>query len=346
MIGQLQRMGLLMGLTSGLLRGETVTVARRGRIVANIPTVNFGLRYEDLVNRARAVLPRSVKRITGKAVEVVTSDSIQTVRLADGTSLECRVIIMATGQGHALARQVGIERRMLREGHSLTFGFGIEPGHGRAFHHNFIVYQRESVRSRIDYLAAFALNGTTRVNLFTYRDYKEPWTRAFVSDPTAALHAALPQLARVLGSYRVAGPVDARPIDLYAAQDYRKDGVVLIGDVFQASCPATGMGVVRLLTDVERLMNVHLPKWLRTPGMSAAKLSSFYDDPVKRACDAKALHDSEYRRSLSTDPSLAWALHRARLAVQERARVWLHRAPGQSTPRVEAAHAAGSFAPG
>jgi 2-polyprenyl-6-methoxyphenol hydroxylase-like FAD-dependent oxidoreductase len=291
-------------------------------------------------------LPPSVRRITGKAAEIVTSDGIQTVRLSDGTSLKCRVVVMATGQSHAVARQAGIERQVLRAGHSLTFGFDIGSEGGGAFPHPFVVYQRESIRDRIDYLTAFTLGATTRVNLFTYRDYKESWTRDFIADPTSGLKAVLPQLQTVIGPYRAMGQVSARPIDLYVAKDYRKDGVVLIGDVFQASCPATGMGMVRLLTDIERLTNVHLPKWLQTPGMGAAKISSFYDDPVKRACDAKALHDSEYRRSLSTDQSFGWALHRARVAMQECVRVWLRRAPGPSIPRVKSPHAAGSLAAG
>jgi 2-polyprenyl-6-methoxyphenol hydroxylase-like FAD-dependent oxidoreductase len=291
-------------------------------------------------------LPPSVRRITGKAAEIVTSDDIQTVRLADGTCLMGRVVVMATGQGQVLLRQAGIGRRVLRRAHSLTFGFNIEPEDGGAFRHDFLVYQRESVRDRIDYLTAFTLGAATRVNLFTYRDYKEPWTRTFIADPTAGLDAVLPHLRKVIGPYRVAGSVKARSIDLYVAQDYRKPGVALIGDVFQASCPATGMGVVRLLTDIERLMTVHLPKWLQTPGMGAAKIASFYDDPVKRALDAKALHDSEYRRSLSTNQSFRWALHRTRLLIQERARLWLRRAPGRGTPRVGGPHAAGSFAPG
>ena len=38
--------------------------------------------------------------------------------------------------------------------------------------------------------------------------------------------------------------------------------------------------------DVERLCNLYIPDWLSTDGMDPDKIAGFYDDPVKRACDA------------------------------------------------------------
>jgi 2-polyprenyl-6-methoxyphenol hydroxylase-like FAD-dependent oxidoreductase len=130
------------------------------------------------------------------------------------------------------------------------------------------------------------------------------------------------------------GPVEARPIDLYVSDNVNVDGVVVIGDAYQASCPATGMGMVRLLTDIEQLCRFHLPRWLETPGMGAEKIAAFYRDPVKQACDAKALHDSEYRRSVSTELSLGWTVHRARVRAMERILAWRNRLPTASHPRV------------
>ena len=321
-IGQLHRLGFLGDLTLGLYRGESVTVARSGRVVSSAGTINYGLRYDDLVNRARALLPRTVQTVVGRVVQVEASDTIQRVRLSDGGIVSGRLVVLATGQGQAVGKSLGINRRLIRHGHSLTFGFDIEPVGRGAFEHSFLVYQREQPRDRIDYLAAFTMGDTTRVNLFTYRDYKEPWTRAFVADPAAGLGATLPGLATVIGDYRPVGPVVARPIDLYASEGYRRDGVVMIGDAFQAACPATGMGMVRLLTDIEQLTTLHIPRWLRTAGMAAAKIGTFYDDPVKRACDHKALHDSEYRRAVSTEMTLAWRLHRVRVHSVERLSGW------------------------
>jgi hypothetical protein len=116
-----------------------------------------------------------------------------------------------------------------------------------------------------------------------------------------------------------------RPVDLYTCENHRRPGVVLIGDAFQTACPAAGLGMARLLTDVEQLCNVHVPDWLATPGMGAEKIATFYDDPVKRAFDAKALHDSEYRRAVCTEMTPSWRLHRTRVRAQETIWGWRRR---------------------
>lgn len=346
MIDVLARLGLLEGLTDGLYKGETVSLARFGRVIGTTPTLNYGLRYESLVKRARMALPPSVRVITGRVTKIDTSDSLQHVSLADNRTLTARLIILATGQGYGLCKQIGLRRRTLREAHSLTFGFDLEPVDTATFPHSFLVYQREQIHDRIDYLAAFTLGSRTRVNLFTYRDYREPWTKAFIADPDAGLRQVLPGLERVLGRYRTVGTVEARPVDLYVSEDYIRDGVVVVGDAFQASCPATGMGMFRLLVDIEQLTRVHVPRWLETPGTGSAKIAEFYRDPVKLACDAKALHDSEYRRGVSTEIGMRWNIHRARVHAMERITAWRHRLPAAQHPRIAEQHGAASLAAG
>jgi 2-polyprenyl-6-methoxyphenol hydroxylase-like FAD-dependent oxidoreductase len=313
MVDQLRRLELLDHLTVGLSCGETVAVARLGRILRCTGTINYGLRYEKLVNRARTSLPPNARMVIGRVAGIKASNTFQQVHMADGRTITGRLLVIATGQGFALCKQLGITRTIIRESHSLTFGFNIEPAGPVPFEHSFLVYQSEKIQDRVDYLAAFTMNRTTRVNLFTYRSYHDPWTRAFINDPGPGLAQLLPGFGRVMGPYRAVGPAVARPIDLYTSHGHQQDGVVLIGDAFQMSCPATGMGMVRLLTDVEQLCKVYIPAWLACPGMSAAKITAYYRDPVKRACDAKALHDSEYRRSVSTETGLGWRVHRTRV---------------------------------
>lgn len=337
MIEQLRRLGFLTDLTADVQRGETVTIGRNGHIVTRAATTNYGLRYESLVNRARATLPGQVRRVTGKVTYVSSSAAVQTVRMADGQVFAARLLVLATGQNFGLVKQLGIRRRIIRENHSLTFGFYIEPDGGNVFDESFFIYQREQVRDRMDYFAAFTMGRSMRVNLFTYRDYKESWTKSFLADPDAGLRSVMPRLGAVLGPYRASGPVVARPVDLYVSEDCRRDGVVLIGDAFQVACPATGMGMVKVLTDIERLVTVYVPQWLATPGMGAEKIAAFYDDPVKRACDAKALHDAEYRRAVSTETGLRWMLHRTRLGAMQRIMSWMNRADAAKVnPRLNA----------
>ena len=109
-----------------------------------------------------------------------------------------------------------------------------------------------------------------------------------------------------MGDFTVTGFVQIRPVDLYVTKGYRQNGVVLVGDAFSSSCPAAGTGARKVLVDVERLCNVHIPRWLASPGMGEAKISAFYDDPIKRACDALSEKKAFRLRSYSIDTAPHW----------------------------------------
>lgn len=55
--------------------------------------------------------------------------------------------------------------------------------------------------------------------------------------------------------------------------NYQQPGVVLIGDAFATSRPATGTGISKAFGDVDLLVNRHFPNWLATPGMAAEKIA-------------------------------------------------------------------------
>ena len=66
----------------------------------------------------------------------------------------------------------------------------------------------------------------------------------------------------------------------------------------------------KVLVDVERLCNAHIPQWLVTPGMGEAKIASFYSDEEKVANDAWCRNKAFQLRSFCTDPSLPWVAAR------------------------------------
>jgi 2-polyprenyl-6-methoxyphenol hydroxylase-like FAD-dependent oxidoreductase len=132
----------------------------------------------------------------------------------------------------------------------------------------------------------------------------------------------MPGLQPFLRDFRVVDKVQNWLMDLCVVENHRRDGVVLIGDAFQTSCPAAGTGVSRLLTDIERLCTLHLPRWLATPGMEAAKIAQFYDDPAKQASDARSSRLALYRRSLTVDESLRWEVKRRRHFLKRRLFGW------------------------
>jgi len=152
---------------------------------------------------------------------------------------------------------------------------------------------------------------------------KSPSTLApFVNMETLDLNDAnitddmMPGLARMMGEFRVSGPIKIRPADLYETKGVRQAGIVLVGDAFATSCPAAGTGTSKVFTDVERLCNVHIPHWLATDGMGEQKIAAFYNDPVKRACDEQSRDKAYWLRSLSTESGLSWRAQRwARFGV-------------------------------
>ena len=118
------------------------------------------------------------------------------------------------------------------------------------------------------------------------------------------------RLRRITGEYGVAGDVKIRPADLYVSTGYRQPGVVLVGDAFATTCPVTGTGTDKVFTDVAQLCNVHIPAWLATEGMDADKIASFYDDPVKQACDAWSMAKAFSFRKVTIENGLYWRAQR------------------------------------
>ncbi|MGA7931277.1 MAG: hypothetical protein WCA20_35440, partial [Candidatus Sulfotelmatobacter sp.] len=114
------------------------------------------------------------------------------------------------------------------------------------------------------------------------------------------------------------GKVEAVRTDLYRTEGDLPPGIVLIGDAFENSCPSTGKGLTKLLTDVDVMCSDCVPLWFATPGMGTDKMMSFFGHPRKRATDAKALQNAVYHRRASTDRSLRWRIHRFRLRLSMR----------------------------
>ena len=115
-----------------------------------------------------------------------------------------------------------------------------------------------------------------RANLFAYRDLHDPWLKQFRDAPRGhALPRCGPSLRKLMGDFTVPSFVQIRPVDLYVTKGYRQSGVVLVGDAFSSSCPAAGTGARKVLVDVERLCNVHIPRWLGDSGHGRGKNRRF-----------------------------------------------------------------------
>ena len=277
-----------------------------------------GFRYDELVNAVRGLWPAEVRFAADRVVGLETVDGHQHLRLAAGGQVTARLAVLATGPTGKLRRDLGVERQVLRERHSICIGFTLTAGDGSPLPAEGFVHHGERAGDRIAFASVFPWSGGLRVNLFTYHDPREPWVRALRADPLPTLFNLLPGLRRRLAGARVVEPAEIRATDLYGVTGHLRDGLVLIGDAFASTCPATGTGVSRILTEVRQLAQVHLPAWLATPGMGVEKIAQFYEDPIKLGLDAAVRRRAENGRSAATRTSAPWRARRGLAALKRR----------------------------
>lgn len=297
---------------------------RAGHVVDHTQGSHFGIFYDDIVRIVRAQIPASVDFIVDDVRDIQTGPQLQHVSLANHGPITPDLVIMATGVADSLLHKIGIGRRIVAEKQSISFGLTLASRVKQTSTFQSLTYYGAGVSNRIDYLTLFPISGCLRANLFTYLDHDDPWIREFRRNPMKELFKALPGLAPFIGDMEPVDRVQNWVMDLSAAENVNQDGIVLIGDAFQTSCPATGMGVTRLTTDIDRLCNVLIPRWTETPGMGREKIEDFYSDPIKQATDTDALRQARHRRSFTINRSLRWQFYRQRHFMRRRVAGWFN----------------------
>jgi 2-polyprenyl-6-methoxyphenol hydroxylase-like FAD-dependent oxidoreductase len=311
----LRKFGLLEHLLPYAARVREVQGAYDGRIFKTSPIEQYGIKHADMVNALRAQMPTGVEFRQDRVEHIANSRGVQRVKLSRGEELTSRLVVLACGVSDGLLTSLGLSRRVVQRDQSLGFGFDIAASEARPFDFDALTYYAFSPSTRIDYLTLFKFRETMRANLFTFRSASDPWVREFIQEPDRMLRRHLPKLSRLIGEYRVTSEVDSARVNLYKVNDHSQPGVVMIGDAFQSACPATGMGLDKVLTDVDVLSEC-IPQWLASPGMSGSKLADFYEHPRKRVMDSQALQSSQDHRRLVTDRSIRWRIHRRLLGFK------------------------------
>src|SRR5712691_3119800 len=302
------------GLAEAVLRAATpdreAWVARFGRVVEKRPGDQHGIAYDRLVNVIRAEIPQHAAFIHAKVKAVSTSADRQTVTLSNGEEISARLIVLANGLNSGLRHTLGMTCEDLSPCHSIMAGFDMQPVARPAFVFSALTYYSERPAEQMAYLTLFPIGASMRANLCVYRDLRDPWLRQLREAPQDTMFAAMPGLRKLTGDFAVTDHMKIRPADLYVTRGCWRPGIVLIGDAFATSCPAAGTGTGKVFTDVERLCNIHIPRWFASDGMGEEKIAAFYDDPVKKACDAHSLAKAYHLRSLSIEPGLTWGARR------------------------------------
>jgi 2-polyprenyl-6-methoxyphenol hydroxylase-like FAD-dependent oxidoreductase len=306
----LDRLGLLQVVVGATRPVDHAGVFANGRLLGRFASSHYGIDYPDMVAALRIAVPTEVERHIGSVTGIETTDHAQTVTLANGTRLQSRLVVLATGLHRKLHIQLGGATKTLSANHSIAVGFDVRLPSGPD---DVIVYYGD-VTNAVDYLTVFPFKGGLRANLFAYGD------PARLREPVASserLHQLLPKLHAAIGRLEVTGRPCLR-INSLSVSAIRRPGVVAIGDAYQTPCPAAGTGIGRLLADVEALCR-HAPQWLRQGGAaSETEIASYHRDGQRVAANAKAVHDAQYLRARRTGRSIGWRLHRARVQIQMR----------------------------
>jgi len=333
------------GVGEAVLRAATLDgstwVARFGRLIEKRPGDQHGILYDTMVNTMRGEIPARVEFIVAKVTDIETSSERQRVTLSTGEAIAPRLVIVANGLNVGLRHKLGMEKREISKTHSIMLGFDLEPAGRASFAFPALTYYGEHPSDRAAYVTLFPIGQTMRANLCVYRDMDDPWLRAFRENPRDTLMTLMPGLASITGAYEIPGPVQVRPADLYDTTGVEQAGVVLVGDAFATSCPTAGTGTGNVFIDVERLCNIHIPRWLAIPGMDAEKIAAFYADPLRLAYRTQARHKAFHLRSLTLEPGLTWAARRwlrflARLALGKRRELMARLADALPAKRVTA----------
>src|SRR5262245_34209028 len=119
-IGLFEATGIGQDVLRHAVHFDNLWIARRGRLLDKRPNHQFGIRYEDLVNRVRAAIPQHVPFIVAKAASLTTSSERQTVTLSTGEVISARLIVLANGLNIGLRHLLGLQRHVASEGHSIS----------------------------------------------------------------------------------------------------------------------------------------------------------------------------------------------------------------------------------
>lgn len=276
-----------------------------------------GAPHHAWLTSVRAAWPANVRFVEAVIDRVETADDVQHVETSRGETFRGRLVVLATGRMARLHQTLGVSHRPISVGHSVCLGFSVALDR--------IVPARVITLpygAGVGYVSIFPMPGETRVNIFSYRSMQDPWTRRMSHDPLGGLAQVCPAAAELLSGGRILRRCEARGTDLYAADGYRRAGMVIIGDAFHAACPASGTGMLRILNDVKLLAEIHLPRWWATPGVGRDKIMRFYADPAKRAVDRMSLSRSRRGRGSAVGRGPYWSawrtLGRVRRALRAR----------------------------
>ncbi len=292
-------------------------LAIRGAMFAEYLSLEqYAMPYHDLVNSLRGSIGPQVQNLIGRVSKITADRASPTISLDDGREVKAKLVVLACGVSPKLARALNLERKTVQREQSLSLGFFAEAVAFRGCKADSLTIYSKNPQDQVGYLTLFPFADRLRANLFTYWSPRSTDLKEFVAAPDTHLKRLFPLLEHYTGELSVAGKIETGPVHLYQTEIPAVDGVVAIGDAFQSVCPTTGMGLSKVLTDVDLLCNIFAPQWLSAGERSAQKLQGFYRQSEKIRVDQDSLNSAWYQRQIALNNSAAWRVRRAKLTLK------------------------------
>ena len=161
-----------------------------------------------------------------------------------------------------------------------------------------LTYFAERPADRMAYITLFPIGTTMRANLFGYRDLHDPWLKQFRDAPQrdalCDVARPAPDDGRLRGARIRQDPSGRSLCHQRPPAGRRRAGRRRVRDIV----PGGRHRRRKVLVDVERLCNVHIPRWLATPGMGEDKNRRVLRRSGQAACDALSIKKAYELRSL------------------------------------------------
>ncbi|HEX9987361.1 MAG TPA: FAD-dependent oxidoreductase [Chloroflexia bacterium] len=300
------------------LRNVSVFFGERSLGTLRLDMPEAGGMYHVLINNLRAHLdPRIDFRRGAKVVAVKQcSEGIEVVT-STGTSVTCRLLVMATGDARHLIESLGATYETVMPHQVFVAAFMMDGAlGGPPAPVDSQTYHSPVPGSPIAYATFFRLGDSHRANVFCPGPIAQEWQRDLKERPLDVMAAQNRLLAAASRSWRIASPVMIRKLQVSRLRMPAVPRVVALGDAAHTIDPSGGGGLTFSLLETEILLNFHIKPWLQTDDFGPGAIRAFYDDPGRTSAVRKYFGRGRYIFSLNHDTSVRGNLRRLRYIMQ------------------------------
>lgn len=274
-----------------------------------------GMDYSATVNSFRSELKNRGLLSVRKVFRMSDAPDHCALYFDDQSAINARLAIVATGLSAGLRKSLALKAHEPDALLSTSFGFDVESDRPDGFPFRAFNFRPEKFIYGLQYATFFPIGTRTRVNLFTCWQPGSNDVREFRNDPLGLMDRLFPRMRDTVGRFHLVGEMQAYTTNYYRQYCDHLKSAVVVGDAYQTVSPATGVGISKCLTDAGVLLRtIRMP-----PGQpfGSVDLRAFYDDPLKREVDDRALNRWAWANESATSQTMRTSLKKMKRKLQK-----------------------------